>query len=131
MAMEPAHSIIRRLGGEAVVATITGTASTAPYRWQYPRDKGGTGGIIPQRHHLALLDYANAVSIALTPSDFLPLRAVPSKPGEAVTAVSINAPCIPSSDSTAGHSPASSTHPIHETSGSPAGECGQGCGVDR
>lgn len=52
-------------------------------------------------------------------------------PGQVVTAVSINAPCTPSSDSTAGHDPASSTHPIHETSGSPAGECGQGCRVDR
>lgn len=81
--MEPAHSIIHRLGGEAVVATITGTASTAPYRWQYPRDKGGTNGVIPQRHHLALLDYANANSIALTASDFLPTRAAPSEPERA------------------------------------------------
>ena len=56
--MHPAASIIRRLGGAAAVAAATGTALTAPYRWQYPRAKGGTGGVIPQRHHRALIDFA-------------------------------------------------------------------------
>src|SRR5262245_4864601 len=46
--MEPAATIIRRLGGAAIVAAVVGTAVTAPYRWQYPRARGGTGGVIPQ-----------------------------------------------------------------------------------
>ena len=53
---EPASIIIARLGGEATVASVTGTAYTAPYRWQAVRAKGGTGGLIPQRHHRRLLD---------------------------------------------------------------------------
>ena len=33
--MDPATAIIRKLGGEAKVAEITGLAFTAPYRWQH------------------------------------------------------------------------------------------------
>jgi len=70
--MNPASTIIEKLGGPAKVAEIAGTASTAPYRWQYPRSKGGTDGLIPQRHHRALLDEAQKLSIELKAEDFLP-----------------------------------------------------------
>ncbi|SEE60230.1 hypothetical protein SAMN05519104_6692 [Rhizobiales bacterium GAS188] len=70
--MEPASSIIEKLGGEAVIKQVTGTAYTAPYRWQHRREKGGTGGLIPQRYHRALLDYARSKGIELTAEDFLP-----------------------------------------------------------
>lgn len=74
--MDPAKTIIERLGGEAVVSKITGTAYTAPYRWQHSREKGGTGGLIPQKHHRALLIYAREHDIALSSDDFaLPLDA--------------------------------------------------------
>jgi hypothetical protein len=52
--MNPAKQIIGRLGGEAQVAFITGTAYTAPYRWQ------------------AVLDYARSNGIALDAEEFLP-----------------------------------------------------------
>jgi len=74
MGEEPATKIIRRLGGPPVVAKITDTAYTAPYRWQAPREKGGTGGNIPQKYHRKLLDYAHAKRIKLRASDFLPVR---------------------------------------------------------
>lgn len=69
--MDPASSIIERLGGVAVVSDLTGTAYTAPYRWTYPRDRGGTDGAIPQRHHRTLLDYAARKGIPLDANDFL------------------------------------------------------------
>lgn len=75
--MEPAATIIEKLGGPSVVSEITRTAYTAPYRWQHPRDKGGTGGLIPQKYHLALLNYAEQAGVDLTARDFLP---VPSQP---------------------------------------------------
>lgn len=78
--MEPACSIIKKLGGEAVVSRITGTAYTAPYRWQHPRDRGGTGGLIPQRHYRTLLDHAKLNGIPLTADDFLPAREASSSP---------------------------------------------------
>lgn len=81
--MEPAASIIKKLGGEARVAAITGTAYTAPYRWQYARAKGGTDGQIPQRYHRVLLDHAAATGVALEPGDFLPPLSQPAeRPGE-------------------------------------------------
>lgn len=80
--MEPAKTIIEKLGGEAVVSKITGTAYTAPYRWQHARTKGGTDGLIPQRYHPKLLEYARENEIPLSPGDFLPpdpSEPVPSK----------------------------------------------------
>lgn len=72
--MEPASRIIEKLGGVAVVSKITKTASTAPYRWQHSREKGGTDGLIPQRYHRVLLDFANENKIELTAEEFLPER---------------------------------------------------------
>jgi hypothetical protein len=74
--MEPAARIIGKLGGIAKVAEIAGTALSAPYRWQHDKSRGGTGGLIPQAHHRALLDYAELHGIALSAEEFL----VPRKP---------------------------------------------------
>ena len=68
----PASIVIARLGGEAMVSHITGTAYTAPYRWQAARANGGTGGLIPQRHHRRLIDYARSQGIPLSADEFLP-----------------------------------------------------------
>jgi hypothetical protein len=70
--MEPAVTIIKKLGGAAAVAEIARTALSAPYRWQSPRHRGGTGGCIPQRHHRALLAFARKHGIALAADEFLP-----------------------------------------------------------
>jgi len=70
--MEPAHTIIKKLGGEAAVAQITGTAYTAPYRWQHPKDKGGTDGTIPSKHIPTLLEYAKSHGVDLSASEFFP-----------------------------------------------------------
>jgi hypothetical protein len=81
-AMQPAENIIAKfaidrdgmkISGEAKVSEITGAGTTAPYRWQYPREKGGTGGTIPQRYHRQLLDYARVNNIDLKAEDFLPV----------------------------------------------------------
>jgi hypothetical protein len=76
--MDPAARIIKKLGGEARVAAITGLSFTAPYRWQHEKSRGGTGGLIPQGHHRALLDYAHAHGIALSAEEFLVPRAAAS-----------------------------------------------------
>jgi hypothetical protein len=84
--MEPATSIIKRLGGEAKVSEITGRGLTAPYKWQYPVEKGGTGGLIPQKVHPLLLDYARANGIPLSAADFLPMHDAMAPQPEAVPA---------------------------------------------
>jgi hypothetical protein len=47
-------------------------SSTAPYLWRYGREHGGTGGVIPQKHHRALLAWAKAEGLKLSADDFLP-----------------------------------------------------------
>lgn len=73
--MEPAYSIVKRLGGEMVVSQVCQTSPTTPYNWQYKRERGGTGGTIPQRYHRTLLDYARRHDIPLAAEDFLPQEA--------------------------------------------------------
>jgi hypothetical protein len=70
--LEPAHSIIERLGGKALVARHLGLAYTAPYRWTYPHAAGGTGGKIPSRHIPALMVLARARKVELWLEDFFP-----------------------------------------------------------
>jgi hypothetical protein len=74
--MEPASQIIRKVGGAQKASEITGASIGAPYRWQYEKSKGGTGGLIPQRYHRTLLDYAEQNGIELSADDFLPPREV-------------------------------------------------------
>lgn len=68
--MEPAKTIIERLGGEKNVAGVTGTALTSPYRWQHPVEKGGTGGRIPAKHIRTLLEYAAENNMPVKLEDF-------------------------------------------------------------
>lgn len=72
--MEPAAHIIKLLGGEAELASITGTAITAPYRWQYPRARGGTGGQIPAKYLRRIIEAAGRRGIILSPNDFFTAR---------------------------------------------------------
>lgn len=50
---------------------VTGTAYTAPYRWQASRQKGGTDGFIPRKYHSRLLEFAKKNNIRLNAADFL------------------------------------------------------------
>jgi hypothetical protein len=72
--MEPAITIISRLGGFAKVATIVGVHRTRVYGWTWPQNKGGTGGVIPQTHIPKLIEAAEADGIKLDGNDFLPVR---------------------------------------------------------
>ena len=69
--LDPARRIIRRLGGVDAVAAVTGKHRSRVFRWMYPRSKGGTGGLIPQRTIPVLLKHAKKKRIKLTAGDFL------------------------------------------------------------
>lgn len=73
--LEPAKSIIERLGGVDVVAGVTGKHRTRVFRWMYSTERGGTGGLVPQREHAKLLEYATHKKIALSPVDFVQVPA--------------------------------------------------------
>ena len=68
--LEPARSIIERLGGVDVVAGITGKHRTRVFRWMYPPDRGGTGGMIPLREIPKLLKFATSTGKRLRHADF-------------------------------------------------------------
>jgi len=70
--MEPARTIINKLGGPSVVADIVDVHRTRVSNWMRPRNKGGTGGIIPHWHIAKLLAHAREHDIALSALDFAP-----------------------------------------------------------
>lgn len=70
--LEPAASVLRKCGGVAKVATWLELDRSSVLRWTHPkRVGGGTGGLIPAKHQLALLTVAQANGIALEAGDFI------------------------------------------------------------
>ena len=81
-----AQHIIQKCGGPAVIANWADISVQSVYRWTYPRERGGTGGLIPSEHQYPLLEKARAAGIDLSPADFFPSNAAhksPTNAGEA------------------------------------------------
>ncbi len=68
----PADLLVEKFGGHKQVAEILGIDLSRIYRWTYPADAGGTGGLIPQKHQVPLLNKAKELGIELSPTDFFP-----------------------------------------------------------
>lgn len=68
--LDPARSVIAKIGIEKV-AEVTGKHVSRVYRWMHPKERGGTGGVIPHAAAAALLSYARENGIPLTASEFL------------------------------------------------------------
>ena len=69
--MEPASSIIKHLGGPSKVAEIAHVHRTRVSNWMRPKEKGGTGGRIPQAHIPILLAAARDRGLNITAEDML------------------------------------------------------------
>jgi hypothetical protein len=78
MRCEPATSIVDRLGGLSTVAAIAGVKLSTVQRWRMPKNKGGTGGVIPHWHFHKLMNAARDRGVIIDPSEF-----APPLPGEA------------------------------------------------
>ena len=70
--MEPASTIIAKLGGPTAVAEIVGVHRTRVHGWMRDKGKGGTGGTIPLKHLPALMALARTRGLDIEVSDFLP-----------------------------------------------------------
>jgi len=68
--MSIAQSVIKKCGGAARVAKITGRTEATVYRWTYDKEKGGTGGLIPSDMQVKLMDAAREGLIDLCADDF-------------------------------------------------------------
>jgi hypothetical protein len=73
LGMEPARTIISRLGGPTKVAGIAGVHRTRVSNWARRKKDGGTGGLIPFKHVPALLAAAKRQGVELSADDFLPV----------------------------------------------------------
>jgi hypothetical protein len=69
--MEPAASIIKTLGGPSRVAEIVGVHRTRVSNWMRAKAVGGTGGRIPQNHHIAILRAAREQGKDITAESLL------------------------------------------------------------
>ena len=80
----PAENVIAKCGGHQTVAEWLDVDLSRVYRWTYPRERGGTGGLIPSKHQRPLLERARLEGVQLEPADFLldPPDSVPPPPDE-------------------------------------------------
>lgn len=68
--MNPAQTVITICGGFRAVAEMTGRDEISVRRWTYPKDRGGTGGLIPSECQQVLLDAAKGRKLPLRPEHF-------------------------------------------------------------
>jgi hypothetical protein len=62
----PAAAVIEKCGGIDEAAKIVGRHRSVVNRWLRPRERGGTGGLVPMRHAKRLLESVPG----LTEADF-------------------------------------------------------------
>ena len=72
--IDPAKTVIARMGGASRVSEITGRNIATVYRWMNPRERGGTDGIIPHEDARKLLECAEKNGLDLVHSDFFEAR---------------------------------------------------------
>lgn len=70
--MEPANSIIEAFGGTKTVSELTGVHRSQVSKWTWSKERGGTDGLIPMKHSVALLKEAKSRKISIGPADFFP-----------------------------------------------------------
>lgn len=56
-----------------MVAEAVGIHRTRVSMWQAPRERGGTGGLVPYRHVRRLMEFSQSRGVVLKPEDFFPL----------------------------------------------------------
>lgn len=67
-----AEKIIAKFGGPAKIAAALECDVSAVYKWTYPKDKGGTDGLIPSSSMPIVLHAADVMGIDITPQDLDP-----------------------------------------------------------
>lgn len=68
--LAPARVIVEKLGGVAATAQAAGVDESRVRRWMMPRERGGTGGLVPTRNQQKLLEWSRAHNKGLRPADF-------------------------------------------------------------
>lgn len=69
---QQAQKIVNKFGGVPRLAAAIGKNRTTVNRWLYPKDRGGTNGLIPSQAWPEILAAAKREHIPLTPEDLAP-----------------------------------------------------------
>lgn len=73
--LEPAYTVIEKLGGKSTVANQLGLSKAQMTRWCAPTDAGGTGGVIPQKYWVQLMQMARVHRVRLTLKELAAIEA--------------------------------------------------------
>lgn len=68
--MSQAKRIITKMGGARNVANLLNVAHTTVYKWDHDKGKNGTGGVIPLKYWLPLIEASKGTKSELTLEDF-------------------------------------------------------------
>lgn len=71
MYLNPAETVIHEFGGVCATARALGLHKTTVSKWRTPRDKRGTGGLIPSNLQRVVLKRAIELGICVTPEDLI------------------------------------------------------------
>jgi len=69
--LSPAREVVAKIGGVRATARALQLNPSAVSRWMMPNAKGGTGGLIPQRHWPAILEHAKKEKIKIKLDDLV------------------------------------------------------------
>lgn len=69
---DQASRIAAKFGGVPELAKAIGRRAPSVYKWLYPRERGGTGGLIPSSAVPSVLDAADLLGVTLTQKDWTP-----------------------------------------------------------
>jgi len=72
--LDPAATLAIKLGGLEKLAEAAGVSVSRASRYRQPKEKGGTGGLVPSSRQQRILDWAERNNIKLGPSDFFASR---------------------------------------------------------
>ena len=70
--LDPAYSVVERLGGKSNVAAYLGLHKSAISRWCQPHPRG-TGGAIPQKHWKDMVALGESLGVRLKVTDLTSL----------------------------------------------------------
>lgn len=73
--MDPAYTVIEKLGGKSTVAEQLGLSKAQMTRWCAPADAGGTGGVIPQKYWAQLMQMARLQRVRITLKELAAIEA--------------------------------------------------------
>lgn len=68
--LEPAATLAVKLGGLEKLAEAAGVSVSRASRYRQPKEKGGTGGLVPSSRQQRILDWAKSNGVKLGPEDF-------------------------------------------------------------